>query len=57
MKVTKITFTHERDTKGAHRFQEDAKEGEHVVGNLYIRKDKVEGERPDKIEMTLKPVK
>lgn len=57
MKVTKITFTHDRDTKGTHRYAEDAKDGEHVVGNLYIRKDKVEGERPNKLEMTLKPVK
>lgn len=57
MKQTKLTFTHERDTKGAHRYQEDAADGEHTIGTLYVRKDQVDGERPDKLEVTLKPVK
>jgi len=57
MKPIKITFNHDRDTKGTHRFTEDAPEGQHVIGNLYIRKDKVEGDRPDKLEVTVKPAK
>jgi len=57
MKVTKVTFSHDRETKGTHRYAEDAPDDKLVVGNLYIKKQSIDGERPEKIEVTIKPVK
>lgn len=36
-KIT-LSFTHEKDTKGTHRYAEDGEKGNHVVGTLYIKK-------------------
>lgn len=57
MKRKELTFTHDKDTKGTHRYAEDAKEGEHVIGNLYIRKDKMDGERPNKLKVVVTEAK
>lgn len=53
MKRHNLTFTHEKDTKGTHKYQEDASEGEHVVGGLYIRKDKMDGAPPDSLKVVI----
>lgn len=57
MKAIKLKFTHEKDTKGTHKFAEDAPEGKHTVGTLYIRKDAVDGECPSKLTVTITPAK
>lgn len=57
MKKQELTFNHERDTKGAVRYQEEAADGQHIVGTLYIRKDKIDGERPDKLKVVITEVK
>ena len=51
---TTLTFKHEKDTKGTHRYQEDSEEP--VIGTLYIRKDKmsrIAGELPGTLTVTI----
>lgn len=51
----KVSFTKEKETKGAVKYQElDAKGqpvqgGDYVIGNLYIRKTAFNGSFPEKI--------
>lgn len=46
--MTKVeaTFTLERETKGALRYQEQDPEDNPKIGTLYIRKSALKGERP-----------
>lgn len=59
MNIT-IKFHKERETKGAVRYQEIDQNGialgmqESVVGTLYIRKNKIVGNIPERIELTIK---
>ena len=53
MKKQELTFSHLGDTKGTYRYSEDAADGEQVVGSLYLRKNKVEGDRPEKLKVTI----
>lgn len=57
MKAITLKFIHEKDTKGTHKFSEDAPEGKHAVGSLYIRKDAVDGECPSKLTVKITPAK
>lgn len=50
-KIADLTFSHEKDTKGTYKYNEDGDNP--VVGSLYIRKDKVSGDRPDKLKVTI----
>lgn len=61
MNTINATFVHERETKGAHRFQEVDAKGNAVdatsgaaIGTLYIRKDKLDGKVPTKLEVSIK---
>lgn len=49
--VATLTFSHEKDTKGTYKYAEDGDNP--TVGSLYIRKDKVSGERPDKLKVVI----
>ncbi len=55
MKKIEVVVPWDRDTKGAHRFSETIEDI--TVGSLYIRKDKVEGDRPEKIKIVITEVK
>jgi hypothetical protein len=49
--IATLTFSHEKDTKGTYKYAEDGDNP--VVGSLYIRKDKVQGDRPDKLKVVI----
>ncbi len=52
-----IQFAFEKETKGTVRYKEEVPENESfVVGTLYIRKDALGDERPQKIEVIIKTV-
>jgi hypothetical protein len=54
-----IKFKKEKETKGAVRYKEVLSDGsfpsiqEGVIGNLYIRKDKIEGAIPETLIVTV----
>ena len=55
-----VKFAHEKDTAGAHRYTEVDNKGNILkaadgakVGSLYIRKDAINGDAPDKLTVTI----
>ena len=52
-KIAELTFDHERETKGTHRYAEQGDPDNLAVGTLYIRKSQLDGERPDKIKVVI----
>lgn len=48
-----LTFRHDKETTNTHRYKEETDGQPPIVGNIYIQKWAIEGERPDKIEVTL----
>lgn len=56
MKKMTLTFTHEKDTKNAIRYQEEVAEGKpSAIGTLYMQKWAAEG--ATKIKVTIEEVK
>ena len=49
LKLTKL-----KETKGAVRYVEDGKEDAHRVGTFYLRKSALNGEIPQKLQVTIK---
>lgn len=49
----KLTFQKEKETKGAVRYQEDAAEGQQVIGTLYVRKSALGDTIPESVSVDL----
>lgn len=45
------TLTHAKETKGTHQYL--ATDDDSAVKNLYLQKTAIEGDRPDKITLTV----
>jgi len=51
-KTIECTFTHAKETKGAHQYKEDATD-DYKIGSLYLRKTALGGDVPQTIKATV----
>lgn len=53
MKSFTVTFVHERETKGTHRYNEVGDRDSHKIGAIYVKKSALNGSTPKQIVVTV----